>query len=267
MVTPVGAVFNETTRVEDPVGAATGFTLTVWSVPGPLIRLHVKVMLVLSSCSRFAAFMVPVKMKAKTAKDLNGGTICTSAGTNNARYVADFLKVNNIKAEVLTFEKREEQRAAYAQGRCDADMNWGPTLAVTRASQADAKEHVILPDVVAVAPQVIIVKESDDHYLDVINWVLEALLIAEENGITRANIDQIKAKPPNPSIEKLLGVTPGMGARLGLSDQWAYNTIKAMGNFGEIYERNLGSQSPYKLDRGMNALWRDKGVFVPMLID
>jgi general L-amino acid transport system substrate-binding protein len=162
-------------------------------------------------------FMVPVKMNAKTAKDLNGGTICTSAGTNNARYVADFLKVNNIKAEVLTFEKREEQRAAYAQKRCDADMNWGPTLAVTRASQADAKEHVILPDVVAVAPQVIIVKESDDHYLDVINWVLEALLIAEENGITRANIDQIKAKPPNPSIEKLLGVTPGMGARLGLS--------------------------------------------------
>jgi general L-amino acid transport system substrate-binding protein len=212
-------------------------------------------------------FMVPVKMNAKTAKDLNGGTICTSAGTNNARYVADFLKVNNIKAEVLTFEKREEQRAAYTQKRCDADMNWGPTLAVTRASQPDAKEHVILPDVVAVAPQVIIVKEGDDHFLDVINWVLEALLIAEENGITRANVDQIKAKPPNPSIEKLLGVTPGVGARLGLSDQWAYNTIKSMGNFGEIYDRNLGSQSPYKLDRGMNALWRDKGVFVPMLID
>jgi general L-amino acid transport system substrate-binding protein len=212
-------------------------------------------------------FMTRVKSGAKTAKDLNGGTICTSAGTNNARYVNDFLKVHNLKAEVLTFEKREEQRAAYAQGRCDADMNWGPTLAVTRASQADAKEHVILPDVVAVAPQVIIVKENDDHFLDIVNWTLEALLIAEENGITQANVDQMKAKPANPTVEKLLGATPGIGARLGLSDAWAYNTIKAMGNFGEIYERNLGSKSSYKLDRGMNALWSDHGVFVPMLID
>lgn len=212
-------------------------------------------------------FMVHAGLKAKTAKDLNGGTICTSAGTNNARYLADFLTVKGMKAEVLLFEKREEQRAAYSSKRCDADMNWGPTLAVTRASQSDAKDHVILPDVVAVAPQVIVMKEGDDGFVDVATWVIEALLIAEDLGVTKENVDKFRAKPTNPVMEKLLGVTPGLGKRLGLDDSWGYNVIKAFGNFGEIYDRNLGKDSPYKLDRGMNALWQNGGVFVPMLLD
>lgn len=213
-------------------------------------------------------FMVHASLNAKTAKDLAGGTLCTSAGTNNGRYLADFLKVRGIKAETLLFEKREEQRAAYSSKRCDADMNWGPTLAVTRASQTDANQHVILPDVVAVAPQVVIMRQGDDGFVDVVNWVMQALLIAEDAGITKDNVDKIKAAPPNPVVEKLLGVAPGMGKRLGLdSDDWAYQMIKTLGNFGEIYDRNLGKNSPYKLDRGMNALWKDGGVFVPMLID
>lgn len=212
-------------------------------------------------------FMVHASLNAKTAKDLAGGTICTSAGTNNGRYLADFLKVKNIKAEVLLFEKREEQRAAYSSKRCDSDMNWGPTLAVTRASQTDAAQHAILPDVVAVAPQVVVMKQGDDGFVDVVNWVLQALLIAEDMGITKDNVDQFKAKPTNPVVEKLLGVAPGLGKRLDLDDSWGYTMIKALGNFGEIYERNLGKDSPYKLDRGMNALWKDGGVFVPMLLD
>ncbi len=212
-------------------------------------------------------FMVHKDLGVKSAKELEGGTICTSAGTNNARYIADFLSFHNIKAEVLTFEKREEQRAAYTSKRCDADMNWGPTLAVTRASQPDLREHVILPDVITVAPQVIIVHENDDRFLDVVNWVLQALLIAEANGITKDNVDEIRSKPSNPVVEKLLGKTPGLGARLGLDDNWGYNVIKSLGNFGEIYDRNFGAGSPYNLDRGMNALWRNGGVFVPMIID
>lgn len=212
-------------------------------------------------------FMTHASLNAKVAMDLAGGTICTSAGTNNARYLADFLKVKNIKAEVLLFEKREEQRAAYSSKRCDSDMNWGPTLAVTRASQTDANQHVILPDVVAVAPQVVIMKQGDDGFVDVVNWVLQALLIAEDMGVTMGNVDGLKSKPTNPVMERLLGVTPGIGTRLGLADSWAYTTIKALGNFGEIYDRNLGKNSPYKLDRGMNALWNNGGVFVPMLLD
>jgi general L-amino acid transport system substrate-binding protein len=212
-------------------------------------------------------FMAHAELGAKTAKDLDGGTVCTSAGTNNARYLADFMTIKGIKAEVLLFEKREEQRSAYSSNRCDADMNWGPTLAVTRASQTDPNAHVILPDVVAVAPEVIVMRQGDDGFVDVVNWVLQALLIAEDLGVTRDNVDKFLAKPTNPVMERLLGTTPGIGARLGLDDSWAYKTIKALGNFGEIYDRSLGKNSPYKLDRGMNALWRDGGVFVPMLLD
>ena len=120
---------------------------------------------------------------------------------------------------------------------------------------------------VAVAPQVVIMKQGDDGFVDVVTWVLQALLIAEDMGITKENVDKFKASPTNPVVERLLGVTPGIGKRLGLDDSWGYATIKAMGNFGEIYERNLGKDSPYKLDRGMNALWQNGGVFVPMLLD
>ncbi len=215
----------------------------------------------------FGAFQFLAHTGPKTAADLNGGTICTSGGSNNIRYLSDFLKVKNIKAEVLTFDKREEERAAYAAKRCDANMMWGPTAAITRADQTNPNDHQVLPDVIAVAPQVIIMREGDERLVKVVNWVLFALMIAEEQGITKANVDQMKASPPNPVVEKLLGVSPGIGRRLGLDEAWAYNAIKAMGNYGEIYDRNFGAGSPYKLARGMNALWKDGGVLVPMLID
>ncbi len=212
--------------------------------------------------------MVHAELGVKTAKDLAGGTICTSAGTNNARYLADFLQVKNIKAKVLTFDKREEEDSAYSSKRCDADLNWGPTLAVLRASRSDPKAHVILPDVVAVAPEVVVMRQGDDRFVNLVNWVIESLLIAEDMGITKENVDELRAHPTSPAMQRLLGVIPGMGSRLGLKDEsWAYTMIKDLGNFGEIWDRNLGKDSPYKLDRGMNALWKNGGVFVPMVLD
>src|SRR5262249_46569590 len=151
-------------------------------------------------------------------------------------------------AEMLTFDKREEEYAAYAQGRCDADMGWGPNLAILRASQKNPSSDVILPDVLTVAPQVVLVPEGDDRLLDVINWTLQALFIAEANGVTPANVDKNRASPPSPVVERLLGVSPGRGTRLGLADDsWAYNMIKKLGNYAEIYNRTFGKGSAYEL--------------------
>ncbi|MBV9785353.1 MAG: transporter substrate-binding domain-containing protein [Acidisphaera sp.] len=212
--------------------------------------------------------MVHKDLNLTNAAGLKGGTICTSAGTNNASYLDTFLRDKKIDAKVLTFEKREEELGAYTSKRCDAEMNWGPTLAVMRSSQPNPDDNVILPDVITLAPEVIIVKENDDHFLDVVNWTFEALLVAEDNGVTQANVDQMRDNPPNPVVAKLLGKIPGMGKRLGLSsDGWAYNVVKSLGNYGEIYDRSLGKNSPYKLDRGVNSLFRNGGLFVPMIID
>lgn len=213
-------------------------------------------------------FMVHKDLNLTSATGLGGGTICTSAGTNNAQYTENFLHDHKIDAKVLSFDKREDEMGAYTSKRCDAEMNWGPTLAVMRAAQPNPDANVILPDVVTLAPQVIIMKPGDDNFVDVVNWVLEALLIAEQNKVTQANVDQMRANPPNPVVAKLLGKVPGMGSRLGLSsDDWAYNVIKALGNYGEIYDRNLGKDSPYKLPRGVNALYNQGGLFAPMIID
>ena len=213
-------------------------------------------------------FLVHKELGAKTATDLNGGTICTAAGTANVRFLADFLQVHNIKATVLTFDKREEERAAYSSKRCDADLGWGPSLAVMRVTRDDPDAHIILPDVVAVAAEVALTRQGDDRFVNLVDWVIEALLNAEDMGITKENVDEFKAHPTNPAMQRLLGVVPGMGARLGLKDDnWAYMLIKDLGNFGQIWDRNLGKDSPYKLDRGLNSLWKSGGVLVPYVID
>jgi general L-amino acid transport system substrate-binding protein len=212
--------------------------------------------------------MTRKSLNAKKPEDLAGGTICTSAGTNTARYMEEYQKARNFQVSILTFDKREEEIAGYATGRCDGYLQWGPTLAAARASLKDPDNHVILPQVLAVGPEVMLVRRNDELFVNLVNWVLEALLNAEQMGITQANVDEMRAHPTTPAMQRLLGVTPGMGKRLGLQkDDWAYTLIKTLGNYGEIFDRSLGAKSPYKLERGMNALWKDNGVFVPYIID
>lgn len=212
--------------------------------------------------------MVKADLGAESIADLDGGTICVGAGTSTERATATYLETHNIDAELLTFENGDELRNSYYEDRCDAQVEWAPSLAAGRVDAPDgAENHVILPDVVALEAEGIIVPEGDPDWLDVQNWMLSSLWFAEMEGITSENIDEIKANPPSSTIEKFLGVTPGYGARLGLSDDWAYNMIKEVGNFAEIYDRNIGDGSPYGLPRGINSLYNAGGVFFPMIVD
>lgn len=204
---------------------------------------------------------------AKTGKDLNGASMCAQAGTSTERYAADYLSGLKVKYEMITFEKSEEMRAAFLSGRCDAITLWGPNLYISIAQAPDPSKFAVLPDVLAVEPQSIGMRQGDDNFVDIANWMLTVLLAAEEYGINSTNVDQHKANPANPTVGKLLGVTPGIGKRLGLSDTWGYDVIKQVGNYKEIFDRTLGDGSPYKMKRGVNALIKDGGVLYPLVID
>lgn len=207
------------------------------------------------------------ELGAQTAADLEGGVFCINAGTSIERIVADYMGARGIEYEALNFEKGEELRSALYAGRCDALAGFGPFLAATRFNAPNPEDFVIIDEVLALEPESIAARQGDDNFIDVINWMVSALLMAEENGITQANVDEVRKNPPSASIERLLGVSPGIGERLGLSDDWAYNTIKAVGNYSEIYERTVGKDSPYKLPRGKNHLWSDGGLLYTLVLD
>lgn len=207
------------------------------------------------------------ELGARSAEDLEGGVFCINAGTSIERIVADYMGAKGIQYESLTFEKGEELRAALYAGRCDALAGFGPFLAATRFNAPNPDDFVILDEVLALEPEAIAARQGDDNFVDVVNWMVHALLMAEINGITRDNVDEVRANPPSASVGKLLGATPGMGERLGLPDDWAYKVIKAVGNYGEIYDRTVGDGSPYKLPRGKNNLWTKGGLLYPLVLD
>ncbi len=212
-------------------------------------------------------FMAHKELGAKSVTDLAGGSVCLSGGTSVEKLVSDYVAQNKYDLKLVTFEKNAEAVAAYFANRCDAYTEWGPIVAATRASSADPDNHVILSDNLSLEPEGIVVRQGDDSWVDVINWVIASQRIAEENGITSKNVDEMKSSPPNATVGKLLGVTPGIGTRLGLKDDWAYNVIKAHGNAEEMYDRSFGEGSRYKLPRGMNAPWQKGGIFYPPVLD
>ena len=211
--------------------------------------------------------MVHKELGAKTVKDLEGGTICVPSGTSVETLLSDYLKRNGVTMKFIASDKTEESQAACLAGRCDAYAEWDVQLAVTRLKAQKPEDNVILPDTFAAGPTAMVVRENDDKWLDVVNLTLAVLLTAEQDGITQANVDQMKANPPSPAIAKMLGATPGFGTRAGLSDDFAYNIIKQVGNYSEMWERDLGQGSPYKLERGKSALWQNGGVLWPIILD
>ncbi|MEM8774040.1 MAG: amino acid ABC transporter substrate-binding protein [Pseudomonadota bacterium] len=215
-----------------------------------------------------AQMMVRKELGVNSAQELDGGTVCVAAGTTIERIVADHLKSENVEHTMVSFEKTAEVIGAYKAGRCDAYAAWGPAIAVLLANQfEDADQHVILGDKLSAEPISAAMRQGDEEWVDIVNWMLAALIKAEELGVTQANVEEMATNPPNPTVARLLGTNPGMGERLGLRETWAKEMIAAMGNFGEIYDRNLGEGSPYKLERGLNNLWSNGGVIYTPILD
>jgi general L-amino acid transport system substrate-binding protein len=211
--------------------------------------------------------MAHKELNLKSLKDANGGSICIPAGTTQEQQVADYATSLGIKLEPVLIEKTEELEQAYFSKRCDLYAQWGPTLAIARATKGTVEDNPILPDVLALEPEVMITRGGDENWTKISTWVLSALLFAEQEAITSKNVEQLRKKPTNPQVAKFLGATPGVGKGLGLSDDWAYNVVKSVGNYGEIFDRDLGKGSPYKMDRELTNLWKNGGAMYPLVFD
>jgi general L-amino acid transport system substrate-binding protein len=206
-------------------------------------------------------FMVPAKMKIKSARQLKGATVCVQSGTTTEKNLTDFSRANKLNLKPVVFDKFEAANAAYFAGRCQAYTTDASGLASVRAKEAkDPKDHVILPELISKEPLGPLVRRGDDEWFAIVKWVVYGLIEAEENGITQANVEKLKAESSDPVVQRLLGKGDDMGKLLGLDREWLARAIKAVGNYGEIYERNVGEKTPVGLARGKNALWTEGGL-------
>jgi general L-amino acid transport system substrate-binding protein len=205
-------------------------------------------------------FMVPKKLNVKSAKQLNGASVCVAIGTTTELNLADYFRANKMSYKPVTFEKADEVVAAYESGRCDVFTTDRSSLAAQRTKLKNPEAHVVLPEIISKEPLGPLVRHGDDQWLDIVRWSLYAMLEAEEYGVNSENVDQMKSGSNDPVVKRLLGVEGDMGKNLGLGNDWAYNIIKKVGNYGESYERNVGPKTPLKLERGANALWKDGGL-------
>jgi general L-amino acid transport system substrate-binding protein len=206
-------------------------------------------------------FMVTVKSKIKNAKQLKGQTVCVQSGTTTEKNLTDYSKANNLGIKPVVFEKLEAAENAYFTGRCVSYTTDASGLASTRNDKAkDPKDHVILPDLISKEPLGPMVRRGDDEWFAIVKWVMYGLLEAEEYGVTQANVDQMKSSA-DPVVQRLLGGgNEDTGKLLGLDKDWLARAIKATGNYGESFERNVGPKSPLGLPRGMNNLWNKGGL-------
>lgn len=202
-------------------------------------------------------FMVPRKLNVKSAKELNGATICVQPGTTTELNLTDYFRANRMNFTPVVIEKLDEVEAAYFSGRCDAYTTDVSGLASTRAVKTpNPNDHVILPEVISKEPLGPAVRHGDNRWADIVRWSYNAMLEAEELGIDSKNVDSMM-NSANPNIQRFVGKTGGIGQMLGVSDQWAYNIVKQVGNYAESYERNI---APLGIERGINKLWKDGGL-------
>lgn len=207
-------------------------------------------------------FMVPKSLNVKSAKEMRGATVCVQSGTTTELNLTDYSRANNLNLRPVVFEKLEASTQAYFSGRCQVYTTDASGLASIRSKEAQKPEdHVILPELISKEPLGPAIRRGDDEYFAIAKWVLNALLEAEEYGITQANVDQMRRDSKNPGVMRLLGAgTEDTGKPLGLDKEWAYRAIKTVGNYGEIFERHVGEKTPIGLPRGANALWTNGGL-------
>ncbi|MEJ6399392.1 amino acid ABC transporter substrate-binding protein [Yoonia sp. 208BN28-4] len=206
-------------------------------------------------------FMVPKALGVTSAKDLDGATVCIQTGTTTELNLADFFRSNNISYEPVPIETNAEAQQQYLAGACDVYTTDASGLAATRATFETPGDHVLLPEIISKEPLGPLVRHGDNEWGDIARWTLNALITAEELGVTSANIGELSAAPTNnPEINRLLGTEGELGAMIGLEADAFANAIGVAGNYGEIFEENIGESTPIGLARGLNALWTEGGL-------
>ena len=204
-------------------------------------------------------FMVPKKLGVKSGKELDGAAICVQPGTTTELNLADYFRSNNMKFKPVVIENLQEVNAAFFSGRCDVLTTDASGLAAVLSKDAPNKgnDHMILPDLISKEPLGPAVAQGDEQWIDIVRWTIFALIEAEEYGITSANVEQMAKDTSNPNISRILGKTPGMGKAIGLGEDWVVKAVKAVGNYGEMWDRNI---KPLGLPRGLNNQWNKGGL-------
>ena len=204
-------------------------------------------------------FLVPKKLGLTSARELSGATVCVLPGTTTEQNAADFFRSNNMDWKPVVIESTSELAKTFFAGRCDVLTSDASQLAGTRAIAPNPKDYALLPDIISKEPLAPAVRHGDDQWRDIVDFSVLAMIGAEEMGITSHNIDEM-LKSKDPMVQRFLGVIEGNGAALGLDEKWAYNIVKQVGNYGEVFERNVGVNTTLGLARGLNALWSDGGL-------
>jgi len=207
------------------------------------------------------AFMVRSDLGVSSALELDGATVCIQTGTTTELNLADFFRVNNMSYEPVPVATNAEGQQQYLAGACDVYTTDMSALAATRATFENVDEHVILPEIVSKEPLGQVVRHGDNEWGDIVGWTLMGLVAAEEFGVTSANVRELAEAPTdNPQLNRMLGTSGDFGPMIGLSNDWLVNVIAAVGNYGEIFEENIGENTPVGLARGLNALWTEGGL-------
>ena len=205
-------------------------------------------------------FMVPKNLGVTSAKELDGATVCIQTGTTTELNLADFFRANNMSYEPVPIETNAEAQQKYLANACDVYTTDASGLAATRATFEDPSAHVVLPEIVSKEPLGPLVRHGDNQWGDIIRWTLNALITAEELGVNLGNLEQMAGGSNNPEVNRLLGTEGDLGAMFGLDKEWAKRAIAVGGNYGEIFDANIGPNTAIGLARGVNALWTDGGI-------
>ena len=204
-------------------------------------------------------FLVPKNLGVKSAKELGGATVCVLPGTTTELNAADFFRKNNMEWKPVVIENTTELNKAFFAGRCDCLTSDMSQLAAQRSVSPKPADYMLLPEIISKEPLAPVVRHGDDQWYDIVNWTVMAMIEAEEMGISSKNVDEM-LKSKDPAVQRFLGVSPGLGKAIGLDENWVYNIIKQVGNYGEIFERSVGVNTPLGLQRGLNALWTEGGL-------
>ena len=205
-------------------------------------------------------FLVSKKLGVKSAKELDGAAVCIQAGTTTELNLSDYFRANGMKYTPITYDKSDESAKALEAGRCDVLTSDQSQLYAQRIKLADPESYVVLPEVISKEPLGPVVRQGDEEWFDIVRWTLFAMLNAEEAGLTSKNVEQEAKSSKNPDVRRLLGAEGDMGKDLKLPKDWVVQIVKQVGNYGEVFDRNVGAGSELKIARGINALWTKGGL-------